>query len=161
MIDRILVAVDFRQASLAAARFAANHLGSDAEIELAHVAEHPEVPNATRSLEGLAETLRARRIGVRVLEGPRIPALAERAIAFEANVVVVGCGTDGSGGATLNGLARLLAVPVLVVPAAVTEPGRRREAVETLIDEIGAQPFPASDPRAWGTVRDRLKGVTR
>ena len=159
MINRILVAVDFRQASLAAARFAATRLGSAAEIELAHVAEHPEVPNATRSLEGLAETLRPRRVAVRVLEGPRIPALAERAVAFEADLVVVGCGTDGSGGATLDGLARLLAVPVVVVPAAVTDPAGRREAVEALIDEIGSQSFPASDPPAWGTVRDRLKGV--
>jgi nucleotide-binding universal stress UspA family protein len=161
VINRILVAVDFRQASLAAARFAATQLGSVADIELAHVAEHPEVPNATRALEGLATTLNGRPVAVRVLEGPRVPALAERAIAFEADLVVVGCGSHGSGGATLDGLARLLAVPVLVVPAAVTGPSRRREAVEALIDDIGAQSFPASDPPAWGTVRNRLKGVTR
>jgi hypothetical protein len=30
------------------------------------------------------------------------------------------------------------------------------EAVETLIDEIGDQSFPASDPPAWGVVRARL-----
>ena len=159
MINRILVAVDFRQASLAAVRFAATRLGSAAEIELVHVAEHPEVPHATRSLQGLAETLRPRRVAARVLEGPRISALAERAVAFEADLVVVGCGTDGPGGATLDGLARLLAVPVVVVPASVTDPAGRREAVEALIDEIGSQSFPASDPPAWGTVRDRFGGV--
>ncbi len=159
MISRILVAVDFRQASLAAARFAATRLGA-AEIELAHVAEHPEVPHATRSLEGLAETLGARRIAVRVLQGPRIPALAERAVAFKADVVVVGCGTAGSAGATLDGLARLLAVPVLVVPAAVTEPERRREAVGVLIDGSRSRSYPASDLPAWGPMQNRLKGVT-
>jgi hypothetical protein len=31
------------------------------------------------------------------------------------------------------------------------------EAIETLIDEIGAQSFPASDPPAWGVVSARLE----
>jgi hypothetical protein len=30
------------------------------------------------------------------------------------------------------------------------------EAVETLIDQMGEQSFPASDPPAWGVVRARL-----
>ncbi len=75
------------------------------------------MPNATRSLEGLAETLRARSLSVRVLEGPRVPAPAKRARAIEAGLVVLRAGT-----------------------------ARR---VEALIDEIGSQSFPASDPPAW------------
>jgi hypothetical protein len=97
---------------------------------------------------------------VQVLEGPRVPALAERALACRAELVVLGCGTNGSGGATLGGLARLLAVPVLLVPASVTASSGTRDAVESLMDEIGSQSFPASDPPAWGTVVERLKGVT-
>jgi hypothetical protein len=31
------------------------------------------------------------------------------------------------------------------------------EAIERLIDEIGAQSFPASDPPAWGVVSARLE----
>jgi hypothetical protein len=30
------------------------------------------------------------------------------------------------------------------------------EGVETLIDQMGEQSFPASDPPAWGVVRARL-----
>ena len=30
------------------------------------------------------------------------------------------------------------------------------KAVDRLIDEMGAQSFPASDPPAWGTVSSRL-----
>lgn len=36
-----------------------------------------------------------------------------------------------------------------------------REAVEMLIDEIGAQSFPASDPAAWGVVGSRLEEESR
>jgi hypothetical protein len=32
-----------------------------------------------------------------------------------------------------------------------------RQAIETLIDDIGAQSFPASDPPAWGVVASRLE----
>jgi hypothetical protein len=37
----------------------------------------------------------------------------------------------------------------------------RRQSIETLIDEIGAQSFPASDPPTWGTVATRLEQATR
>ena len=37
----------------------------------------------------------------------------------------------------------------------------RREAIETLIDEIGAQSFPASDPPVWGVVASRLEQAER
>jgi hypothetical protein len=32
----------------------------------------------------------------------------------------------------------------------------RQQTIEMLIDEIGAQSFPASDPPAWGAVSSRL-----
>jgi hypothetical protein len=37
----------------------------------------------------------------------------------------------------------------------------RRQSIETLIDEIGAQSFPASDPPAWGTVASRIELAKR
>jgi hypothetical protein len=37
----------------------------------------------------------------------------------------------------------------------------RREEIETLIDEMGAQSFPASDPPTWGSVASRLDQAKR
>ena len=33
----------------------------------------------------------------------------------------------------------------------------QRQAIEMMIDDIGAQSFPASDPPAWGVVSSRLE----
>jgi hypothetical protein len=40
------------------------------------------------------------------------------------------------------------------------EANQNRGAVELLIDEIGSQSFPASDPPAWGVVSSRLEEVS-
>jgi hypothetical protein len=37
----------------------------------------------------------------------------------------------------------------------------QRQAIEALIDDIGAQSFPASDPPAWGVVSSRLEEASR
>jgi hypothetical protein len=37
----------------------------------------------------------------------------------------------------------------------------RRRSIEKLIDDIGAQSFPASDPPAWGAVADLLEQAKR
>jgi hypothetical protein len=36
-----------------------------------------------------------------------------------------------------------------------------RPSIEMLIDEIGAQSFPASDPPAWGVVSSRLEEASK
>jgi hypothetical protein len=40
-------------------------------------------------------------------------------------------------------------------------PPTRRQKVEALIDDMGAQSFPASDPPAWGVVASRLEQAER
>ena len=37
----------------------------------------------------------------------------------------------------------------------------QRQAIETLIDDIGAQSFPASAPPAWGVVSSRHQEASR
>jgi universal stress protein E len=142
--ERILVGVDFRQPSLAAARWAAAHFGTCA-IELAHVLPIPEVPAFLRpvmpalddrlqtaapsllpALRGFAGTLGAKDLSVQVKVGPPIESLAEAAATFGAELVVLGReGLDGRRGRTLERLIRRLPVPALVVDSRVRESPRR------------------------------------
>lgn len=141
---RILVGVDFRQPSLAAASWAAAHFG-ECRIELAHVLPIPEVPAFLRpampalddrlgtaaasplpALRGFAGTLRAKDLSVQVRVGSPVESLAEAAATFGAELVVLGRkAVDGSRGRTLERLIRRLAVPALVVDGCVRESPRR------------------------------------
>jgi len=142
--ERILVGVDFRQPSLAAARWAAAHFGTCA-IELAHVLPIPEVPAFLRpsmpalddrlktasasplpALRGFAGTLGVKNLSVEVRVGPTVDSLAEAAATFGADLVVLGRkALDGSRGRTLERLIRRLAVPALVVDGHVRGSPRR------------------------------------
>ena len=66
-----------------------------------------------------------------------------------------GPGRSGTGG-EMKRTGR--AAPPGAMPETGDDPGR--EAVEALIDQMGDQSFPASDPPAWGVIRARL-GRTR
>ena len=96
VLERILVGVDFRQPSLAAARWAATHFGSCTRIELAHVLSVPEVPGFLKpmtpvlddrletaggsplpGLRGFAATLGAKDLSVHVRVGHTVQSLAE------------------------------------------------------------------------------------
>jgi nucleotide-binding universal stress UspA family protein len=132
--DRILVGVDFRQPSLAAAKWAAAHFGACAGIELAHVLPVPEVPRFLQpivpldnqlingpdsqlpALRGFAETLGDAGLSVHVRVGQPADRLAELAGSLGAGLVVAGRTAVGRNrGVTLQRLVRRVAVPALIL----------------------------------------------
>jgi nucleotide-binding universal stress UspA family protein len=170
VIRRILVAVDFRQPSLAAARWVATHLSAADEIELAHVVRRTELPpflqglslppvgrdpgleSVDRALQGLAGTLHWRRISVATLAGHPVHALAARALTSGADLLVLGRDVlDGSRGRTLERLVRRLPIPVLAVGPAV------RERPTQVIASVDAAPLRTGVVRCAGLLA-RLLG---
>ena len=144
-LERILVGVDFRQPSLAAARWASTHFGSCTQIGLAHVRSVPEVPGFVKpmmpalddrletragsplpGLRGFAATLGARNPSIHVRVGHTVSSLADMAGNLEADLVVLGRKTlDGNRGRTLERLIRHLTVPVLVIGNGIEKRPRR------------------------------------
>lgn len=62
-LERILVGVDFRQPSLAAARWASTHFGTRTRIGLAHVRSVPEVPGFANPMMPALDDRLERRVG--------------------------------------------------------------------------------------------------
>jgi nucleotide-binding universal stress UspA family protein len=133
-LDRVLVGVDFRQPSLAAARWAATHFGRRTRLALAHVRTVPEVAGFLQAtmrlddrlaagfssplpgLRGFAATLGAADPSVHVRVGHAVQSLTDVAGNLEADLVVLGRKTlDGSRGRTLERLIRGLPVPALII----------------------------------------------
>ena len=157
-LDRVLVGVDFRQPSLAAARWAATHFGRRSRLALAHVQTVPEVPgflqpampvlddrvvtsfgNPLPGLRGFAATLGARDLSVHVRVGHAVQSLANVAGNLEADLVVLGRKTlDGSRGRTLERLTRCLPVPALIIGNST---GQRPRRILAAVDDapIGRQ----------------------
>lgn len=147
--QRVLVGVDFSTASLAAARWVAKHIASDAELALAHVVSLPRIPSFLHrvlqppralldqiapevrgGLTGLAATLGAGTPRTELLTGLPSERLAACAEDFRADMVVVGrtglrAGTWKRIGSTADRLIRRVRVPVLIATGALTEPPRR------------------------------------
>jgi nucleotide-binding universal stress UspA family protein len=135
VLDRMLVGVDFRPPSLAAARWAATHFSRRTRLALAHVQTVPEVPGFLQpmmpvlddrlvarfgsplpGLRGFAATLGAKDLSVHVRVGPAVQSLTDIAGNLEADLVVLGRKTlDGSRGRTLERLIRGLPVPALII----------------------------------------------
>jgi nucleotide-binding universal stress UspA family protein len=131
----MLVGVDFRQPSLAAARWAAIHFGRHMRLALAHVQTVPEVPGFLRpmmpalddrlvarfgnplpGLRGFAATLGTTDLSVHVRVGHAVQGLTDVAANLEADLVVLGRKTlDGSRGRTLERLIRGLSSPALII----------------------------------------------
>jgi nucleotide-binding universal stress UspA family protein len=145
VLERLLVGVDFRQPSLAAARWAATHFGSGTRIDLAHVVAVPEVPRFLESavpalddrlatavgtplpsLRGFATTLSASDLSAHVRVGHTVQSLADIAGDLQSDLVVLGRkGLDGNRGRTLERLIRRLTVPALVIANGKKERPRR------------------------------------
>lgn len=148
-LQRVLVGVDFSSTSLAAARWVAKHVASDAELALAHVIALPRIPSFLRSmvqppralldqiepevrggLTGLAQTLGAGTPRTELLVGFPSERLAACAEDFGADMVVVGRTGERAGtwkriGSTADRLLRRVRVPVLIATGALNEPPRR------------------------------------
>jgi nucleotide-binding universal stress UspA family protein len=138
---RVVIGVDFSDASLAAARWAAMHLAPDAEVVLAHVLPEPVAPPYFQphlppaeefsaalapvyygGLRGLAELIGARRTRIHMSAGAPADALARTAEQLGADLLCVGRGRRRRGGTRFGATAvqRLLArtdLPTVIVPA--------------------------------------------
>jgi nucleotide-binding universal stress UspA family protein len=158
VLERILVGVDFRQPSLAAARWAVTHFGSCTHIELAHVLSVPEVPGFLKpmmpvlddrlaarfgsplpGLRGFAATLGATDLSVHVRVGHAVQSLTDVAGNLEPDLVVLGRkALDGSRGRTLERLIRCLSVPTLIIGDGT---GQRPRRILAAVDDalIGRQ----------------------
>lgn len=144
-VRRMVVAVDFTEPSLAAARWAVQNIGAGAELELLHVIALPEPPAMLRGRFAPSEQLRRTAVeGARVrlqllgealdVPGFRIevrvgdPAreIADAASRFEADLVILGPHQARGRawemlGGTADDLVRLMPVPTLLAPANASE----------------------------------------
>ncbi len=138
-LNRLVVGVDFSEASVAAARWAVQHFGRGAEVVLAHVISIPKPPpiakgehprrellietlreGAEKRLRELSLSLAAERMWLEVREGPPAETLSRLAEEFSADMVVTGAQGERPGewhgmGSTAERLLELSKVPVLIV----------------------------------------------
>jgi nucleotide-binding universal stress UspA family protein len=152
---RVVIGVDFTDASLAAVRWAALHFAPEAEVVLVHALPESEAPSYLRpflpspvelsaslapvfhgALRGLAEIIGAERTRVYVTTGSPAVALATAADQLGADLLCVGRGTRRRGAARFGATTavRLLSrtrVPALIVPVGRHEaPARVVAAVD-------------------------------
>ncbi|MEO8560800.1 MAG: universal stress protein [bacterium] len=164
--NKVVIAVDFSAASLAAARWVAMQLAPRAELALVHVVSEPAAPSFVRShlpsleeiaaeltpalygaLRGLAGVVGSERATIRLLTGTPANALATFGREFGADLICLGRrrrrrGAARFGDTTAQRLLALTRIPVLVVPTArPTLPARILAAVDD-------QPGIAADLRA-------------
>jgi nucleotide-binding universal stress UspA family protein len=153
--NRVVIAVDFSVASLAAARWVAMQLAPRAELALVHVVSEPVAPSFVRphlpsfeevaaeltpalygALRGLAGVVGSARTTIKLLTGTPANALARFGSEFGADLICLGRRRRRRGAARFGDTTaqRLLAqtrIPVLVVPTArPTLPARILTAVE-------------------------------
>ena len=125
-LQRIVIGVDFSPASADAARWAAKHFQSGAELILANVVTSQQGDGSV-SLDGnrarlreLGESMRAESIRFETREGNAARSLSDLATEAGADLLIVGAhgeraGRDGTLGTTAQYVVRESTVPVLVV----------------------------------------------
>jgi len=170
--NRVVIAVDFSAASLAAARWVAMQVAPRAELALVHVVSEPAAPSFVRpflppfeeaaaelapalngALKGLAGVVGSDRTTIKLLFGTPADALATFAHEFGADLISLGRRRRRRGAARFGDTTaqRLLArtrIPVLVVPTArPTLPARVLVAVDEQPDTI------VQLRAAWGMAR--------
>ena len=146
---KIVIGIDFSDASLAGARWVSNHLAPGAEMLLVHVVPLPRppiylhehiastidqrsalVPSLYTALRGFGDLLSSDRVRVGIRTGVPWSALAHVADEVKADLICVGRGPKRQGSSRFGATTpqRLLGVsqvPVLVIPQGVnSKPGR-------------------------------------
>lgn len=160
-LNRLLVAVDFSPASLAAARWATASLAPAAEVVLAHVVDIPTppgflrslfaavdqvqasaVPGAEARLAELRATLNLPKATLDVRTGRAFKALSSACAEHDAALLVIGPHGDRTGlgrllGSTAERAVRESSVPVLVTAGG--ESGRPKRIVVAVDDSPGGR----------------------
>ena len=137
-LRRVVIATDFSDRSVHAARWAALHIAGDAEVLLVHVVATPDLPRfiiarfpematvtesavagATRRLNEVAATLHATCVRTEVRVGGAAEQIADVARELRADLIVVGRHGDRPGlthriGTTADRVIRIAPVPVLL-----------------------------------------------
>jgi nucleotide-binding universal stress UspA family protein len=178
---KIIIGIDFSDASLAGARWVADHLAPKADLLLVHVVSVPRppiylhehiaptidqrstlVPRLYTALRGFADLLGCDRVQVGIRTGVPWSAIARVADEVKADLICVGRGNKRQGssrfGATtpqrLLGVSR---VPVLVIPqGVVTKPSRVLAALSGRPGAEQVMPVAKSLASAWGS---RLEAI--
>lgn len=178
---KIVMGIDFSDASLAAARWVADHLAPEAELLLVHVVSLPRppiylheqigptidqrstlTPRLYAALNAFGELLGSDRVRVGIRTGVAWSALARVADEVKADLICVGRGNKRKGSSRFGATTpqRLLAVagvPVLVIPQGVaTKPNRVVAALSGRPGGEAVLPVAASLAAAWTAPLDAL-----
>ena len=178
---KIVIGIDFSDASLAGARWVSTHLAPRAELLLVHVVPLPRppiylhehlgstihqrstlVPHLYTALRGFADLLSSDRVRVGIRTGVPWSALARVADEVKADLICVGRGNkrQGSsrfGATTPQRLLGVSGVPVLVIPqGVVTKPTRVLAALSGRPGGERVMPVAKSLASAWGS---RLEAI--
>ena len=178
---KIVIGIDFSDASLAGARWVSTHLAPRAELLLVHVVPLPRppiylhehigstidqrstlVPRLYTALRGFADLLSSDRVRVGIRTGVPWSALARVADEVKADLICVGRGPKRQGSSRFGATTpqRLLAIspiPVLVIPqGVVSKPGRVFAALSGRPGGERVIPVAKALAAAWGS---RLEAI--
>src|SRR5688500_456525 len=181
---KIVIGIDFSDASLAGARWGATHLAPDAELLLVHVVPLPQppaylhghigptilqrsvpVPHLYTALQDFADLLGRRRVRVGIRTGVPWSTLARVAAEVKADLICVGRGhkrrgSSRFGATTPQRLLGITRIPVLVIPqGVVTKPGRVLVALSAGQGGEGVIPVARQLAAAWNSSLDPVHVV--